>query len=246
MKSISKLSAGLIAVLTIIAPQTVMAVDTTTTDASGICTKLSATKTKIVDRVNNRESALKTKTDARLKSITESRKKVDGTVATNQEQADTNRQEHFDKLLAAATTENQKAAVAEFQKAIEKAVSDRRAANKAARDTFRTGLDSVLSTQKSKVDAAKTVLLSSVDTAIAKAQASCDAGDKKPQIRETLKSELQTAMDTFKNSMGTVGDVSVQVKALVTARQKAFDAAKTAFQAAKDAAKEAFKAAIKQ
>jgi hypothetical protein len=214
-------------------------------ETSPFCTNIVTNVGKLTTSLN----AAKVKVDSartdRVSQQTANRTKWDQELAANRTKSDQQRKDNFTKLEAKATTDAQKTAVKNYESTITDAIAKRRDANDAARATFRSGVDSAISSQNSTINAQSVLLSTAISTAISTAQAACYATPANgPAIRETLQASIKTAKDTFntaRKSDGTIGD---QIQKLTEIRNTAIKANDSAFEAAAKTARDTLKAAF--
>lgn len=158
---------------------------------------------------------------------------------------DAQRAQWYATLLAKATTDAQKSAVAEFQATMEAAVKTRRAAIDASVEAFRSSVDASLSSRTSGMDAAATALKSASDAAIATAKASCDNGTEPAAVREQFTADMKAARGTFQSARQSLEKVRTDASTLAETKNAAIKSAMETFKSAADAAREALLAAFK-
>lgn len=180
----------------------------------------------------------------RLEKLANRRMQSDSSLINIRESSDSKRAEHYAKLLEAATDENHKAAVAVFQQAVEKAVADRRAGLDTARQAYRDGVDALIGDQKVVYEQALLDLQSATDAAIQTAKTACENGNDYNTVKDTLKSELSAARDTFRAAIASREDLKTKLEELRNARKEAFLQVKADFKTALEEAKAVFKAAV--
>jgi hypothetical protein len=176
-----------------------------------------------------------------------SSKRADTDVKRNSERqsADGERQEHYAKMLEQATAENQKAAIAAFQEAVEKAVADRRAVQVAARETYRSGVDAAIASQKESIDEATLSYKTVVESALMAAQASCESGVDVSVVRKTLQDDLKSARELLKTSTNADKNLKEAIEQLIVERKASFETARTTFKTTLDEAKATLEVALR-
>jgi hypothetical protein len=117
---------------------------------------------------------------------------------------DNNRNARFTKLEAKATTDVQKAAVAEFKATVTTGITARRAAIDAAIAVFRSGVDALNTQNKSAIDTAISNFKTAYQAALTKATADCAAGIDSKTVKTTFEASVKTASDTFKTAKDTI------------------------------------------
>ena len=238
---------------TIFASSLVIAVTTTPARAISIpdsakntfCSNIGSNLSKISQSVDTARAKAKTAREDQQKTVADNRAKLSQELAAKRQEWDTKRQENFDALAQKATTDAQKTAVTAYQKTISDAVTKRRAANDAARQTFQTAVSNLIASQKSTADAQATIFASSVSTAITSAQAACLANPTDiTNIKNTLQASLKSARETFNNARKADASIGEQVKQLAQTRIETVKANDAEFLATTKAARETLKAAF--
>ncbi|HEY6737032.1 MAG TPA: hypothetical protein VI322_04935 [Candidatus Saccharimonadia bacterium] len=192
----------------------------------------------------NRFNQLQTQFQQRGDKIKGDFKTVTDTQTNNRSKADAGLAAKFAELEVKATTDDQKAAVTEFEAAIKAAVAARRAAVDAADNTFKQGLLDANATRQAALKAAAADYRAAVQAALDAAKASCAAGTSPATVRDTLKSALDAARAKLEAARKAAGKGDTNLDALKAARKAAVDKANADFRAAVKAALTKLRAAL--
>lgn len=200
------------------------------TKIDAVVTKLAANKQKVQTAWSNQDTKL-----------TEAASATNAKVADARTKAAAARQKEFAALEAKATTDEQKQAVKTYEAAVQQAVTKRQAAYDAARQAFRDGVKSAITTHRTIETSQVTAFLTSASQAANTAKTECADGSATAATRTTLLQSLKTARQTFVSQRKDDAKVSTQIKALITTRNAAFEQANADFKTAlQDAAVKAF------
>ncbi|MEK9151151.1 MAG: hypothetical protein AAB547_00800 [Patescibacteria group bacterium] len=204
-----------------------------TENAEKIASNLAERRGKFEDRRENRANTLETRRDGR-------EAKLDG----NRTEADERRSAMYARLEARATTDAQKAAVAEFKKTVEEAVDTRRDAVDAAIAEFRKGVDAAIAGRKDDMESAVSQFQSEVVAALGKAKSDCADGANPETVKTNFRNSLAAARTALQNDRKDADKVGEQVKKLAETRRiavrKALDDFRSAVEAARVELKKAF------
>ncbi len=209
----------------------------------------------VCSRINDQAQQYKTNIDAK---ISELRDRINGeiqNIQTNREKSDNalqqdrakwaqNRQNIYAELKDKATTDAEKQAVANFQNAIEAAVTTRESAIDAARAAFRQGVNQLVPQHQTD---AKQVLLtfqSSLQSAIEQALSQCSSGINPTTVWATLQSALQAARSARQSGVQQIDKIGPQIQQLAQTRDAAVKQAMQTYQSALRAAVNTLKAAF--
>ncbi len=160
------------------------------------------------------------------------------------ERKDENLEARIARLNGRATTNEQKAAVTAFQKAVAQALADRREVVDAAIAAFRTGVDKAINDHKKATDTTVDARVAAIKAAIAKAKTDCANGVSQETVRENFHAALKAAQEQFKTDRQGIEKVKVQIQVLIETRKAAFAKAQGDFKKALEAAKEDLKQAF--
>jgi hypothetical protein len=243
--SFLKSTGASIFVLAIVLSTTPSAFAQTPDQIANFCARLDTVSTNIQSRITNRESQVdgrkaerKTNFDSR---ISERIAKLN----TYRETRDDMRADRYTKLESRATTDEQKVAVAEFEKDVEAAVAVRKTAVDAALASFRSSAGVLRTTTESNVDAAIDTFKAAIDTAFAKAESDCNSKVGAATIRTNLAADIKAAHETLKATrLSELASVKNQLVTLRATRKATIDAAFGTFRTSLSAATAELKAAF--
>ncbi len=208
------------------------------------CSRLSEFHSKVDQKITNLDTKLEEKINQILTRLGVRWNNRDTRLTEKKEKWDTNRNEHYAKLIERAKTEEQKQAVNKFIEKIEVAVAVRRTAVNAAIQTFRQGLEQARTTRQSSIRTAVSVFKNSVNSAFEKAESDCKKGVDKTAISKELKTSLKNARDKLTDDKQTIEKLGPVMSGLVTTKnqaiQKAFQDFKTVVEEARKELKVAF------
>lgn len=208
------------------------------------CQRLEAQKSKIDQGFYSKETKLEGKREEQKARWEDKWQERDERLAEKRKGAEENRDAHFAKLEERAKTDEQKEAIAEFQKAVKDAVLARQeAVNKAIND-YREGVRKAIEGRKAALDGAIEAFKESVKSAFDKAIADCGSGADPKEVKSALQASLKSAREKLHADRTAVQKVGDSIKPLIEARKAAFDKAKEDFRLAIEKAKEDLKAVL--
>jgi len=182
--------------------------------------------------------------DERQGKLVERRDERDGKVDKHRDSALELRVDAQAKLMARADTDAKKAAVTEYQTSVKAAVDARVAAYKAANDTFREGVDTVVVSRKTIVDNAVSAFRTSMNAALEKAKADCAAGVENATFRADFNASVQAARRKLQADRQGIDSNGDQVRALAKTRNDAHAKALATFKATMEKARADLKLAF--
>lgn len=188
------------------------------------CAKVDTSTTAIDTLLSDKEAAFTNGKTASLKALKESRTASDKALYNARVAANGEYSAQFKALLAGASTDEEKAAVAAFKKATLKAVETRRANVDIAIARYRAGVDAILSARSNSYLSALASLKESIDQSLGCADA-------------------QTSFQAKLAGLGTSGEALSQ---LASARNEKIAAAETKFTATITTAAATLKEALGQ
>lgn len=170
---------------------------------------------------------------------------ADATLNGIREKQDEKRNEMYMRLEEVANKDVAKlAALEDFKKTVEKAVTNRRDVIDNATGDFRKSVDEVVASKKADVTTAIDVFQSSVDTAFKKAEADCaDKADPKT-VRDTLTTSMKDAREKLQESRRSFEKTSESIPVLAEAKKTAINEAMQDFTATIEKARTDLKAAF--
>ena len=195
---------------------------------------MEAQQNRLTERYRN---AVEKRSDRSGKTV-EHRDSRDARLDENRAEQDAERMQWYEGLLAKADTDAERAAVAEFKAAMEKAVADRRTAVDVALETFRSEVDKLVAGKKSGTDTAATNFKTAYDKAIADAKSACegDSPDSKA-VRSAFMDAMKDARGDFQETRSGVAGIGEQVKALAATKNAAIKTAMESFKTTAQAAR---------
>jgi hypothetical protein len=221
-------------------------VDGTTTRAQqNFCSRLPGLATQTQDATAQRIAHLEEQKAKQFNRIADNRERKDDRLLHNRSEWDSNRTEHYDKLLARATTTAQKEAIAKFQSTVEKLVKERRDAMDKAHTTFRTGVDTITTSRKTSVERAITTFKNTSDAALSQAKTDCDVGNNPRVIREAYRTSTEAARKKMQDDRRAIEKTRASIEPLIEARRAAVEKALATFKAGIEQARTELKAAFK-
>lgn len=209
-----------------------------------ICSKLSEYESKIDQSTGARLKNLSSVRDDRDKKVIGAREKRTQRLAENRIRWDENRKEQYAKMQEFAKDSLQKQAVAAFVRAIDDAISIRRAAIDKALNDFNAGFQQTKAANDSVVNTAITAYRNAIKAAFDRAKTDCASGIDQKTIRQNLQSDLKATRENFQQDKQSIQKPSATLESLVAARKAAIQKAVSDFQAAVEKARSDFKAAI--
>ncbi|HQV64916.1 MAG TPA: hypothetical protein PKZ56_01665 [Candidatus Paceibacterota bacterium] len=207
------------------------------------CTGLTNRANGWMNTINEKNVKIDLRRNEQLNKKTQNRSDRDTKIEQHRDGWDNNRGDRFEKLEAKATTDAQKAAVAEFKSTVTTAISTRRSAIDSAISTFRSGVDALNTSNKTAIDAAITNFKTAYQAALTKATADCAAGVDSKTVKATFESSIKAAHETFKATKESIVKKTA-IEALGATRKaavtKAVEDFKTVLQAAQQKLQLAF------
>lgn len=214
----------------------------TKVEGGQLCTVgLASLKTRLLAELDKRKSTRETKRDEISSKRAEDKANWEARIASARTTADAKRDAEFQALQDKATTETKKQAVAIFVSTVKAAIATRRASFEKARETFRKGVDELVTTHKTQADSQVSAYRLSVANAFTKAETSCASGTSGPEVLATLKTDLANARKTYQDGRQTDTTFAEQIKALEKTRKAALESAQKAFKETVEAARESLK-----
>lgn len=214
---------------------------------NAFCEKLAEMSSKLGQKISDSSAKVFEKRTEAMKNLQQKRTDLDKDILKEREGWDDNRKEFYAKIDEKADTDAKKAALLVFKNAVEKAVSDRRAAINTAQDAFRAGVDALIEDRKEAVESLVEKYKAAIQAAIANSTGDCATqGADATKIRERLMTELKAARQQYNSDKQEIDKIGEQLKALIDARKAAFEKAKSDFKAALEKAKSDLKIAFGQ
>ncbi len=163
----------------------------------------------------------------------------------SREDLDTKRSIQYEKLIARAKTDLQKKAVADFQLLVDKATETKRQKIDAAEKIFTSGVASSLSAGNPGLARGATVFIDSLTQAERAATDDCARGKDPKTVRDTFRTSLKNARETFGASRAEASSSKAMITTLhadfVAETAKAEHAFKETLTRAEDTLRQAFR-----
>ncbi len=204
--------------------------------AKGICLRIDEILSKTNERISRKEERINARIQEGSRNVEKNREQGNENLARFRVKTDQWREDSYEKLEGKTVTDEQKAAVEKFKKAIETAVETRRDAINTAIDTFRDGVDKAKTDHKSSAGEATNTYRNSVRTAFEKAKSDCKVGVDSKTVRANLHASLQSARGQLKEDKAGVAKFRDSMQNLISAKKSAFEKAISDFKAAIQAA----------
>lgn len=211
--------------------------------SSQFCATIANRVVKINKGIDAKQDTLEIRRHDKLNKKSAERASRDAQVAEHRQDADGERADKINTLESKASTDAQKAAIAQFKTTMTTALATRRSAVDAAITTFRKGVDSVTANRTTSVDTALANLKAARLAAVTKAQADCTSGVDSKTAKATFDASIKTAQTEFQTAKaGFVkkDDITNLSTARKTAIEKAINDFKVTRAAAVTTLKQAF------
>jgi hypothetical protein len=209
------------------------------------CSVYSDKAAKTAQMVTNNQVKFDTRQANQMAKMAKNRSNVDQKLSNTRLTADQKRAQAMAKLLAkGSTTDVQKAAITAYQVAIEKAVSERRAAVDIAISTYRIAVDQALANRTANVNQATSTYAAAVQAAYAKALSDCQVNVNSKTVKTNLNAALKAARLAFTANHQSITKLQAIISPLAKTRQQAIVGAESAFKTAVTNATAALKVAF--
>jgi hypothetical protein len=212
-------------------------------NGSNFCTMITKNQGDFVNHFDERLLTLKQRRDDRALQVTQRRGDRDEKRTDHRETKEENFSERYAKLDEMATTDAQKAAVAQFKTSINQAISARTTAINTAVTSFRNGIDQIRTSRKTMADSLIATLKSTKDAAFAKAQSDCASNVDPKTAKATFEASVTAAHNAFvagRKALDAKSDINTLTEARKSALQAALNTFKTNVEAARTQLKTAF------
>ncbi len=210
--------------------------------AGSICVRYDKEVKKFRDKVEETSSKVDTSFADRTKRLSSTTVSSDTVEA--RKKADSQLDSKLADLDEVVKTDDQRQAVTDFKAAIKAAVTARRAAVDEANSTYRAAVRQAVTARQAQLTAAKSTYRKQVEAAVAQAKASCTAGANPETVRQTLNTRLAAARATLQTARKSTPKVGASLAAAKQARKDAVEKANAAFKAAVAEAVSKLKAAL--
>ncbi len=206
----------LTSIVSIFGPQTTLAQQSTD---NIFCSRLSSISSRLNSQIDQKITSINNTRADKEKKLNEIFSKRDQDISDTQAKWDSNRQEHYTKLLEKSQTDSQKQAINAFKSSVEVSIAERRQSVDKVVDTYYDNVIGIISVRNNSIDVAIADYKSSVATALAKAQASCDAGNDSETVRKELKSDIEGARNEIQSIAFGESSIVATTKAVQLAGQ---------------------------
>lgn len=162
--------------------------------ATAFCENIDTARANVLARLTertpdgNRRGQYETRRNERLEKL-----------GTNRENRDQNRDTKYERLRAAADTDEKKAAVEEFIDTVESLVATRKTAVDAAIAVFEETVDGLLDEREDAVATYAETIEDEINRIFDEAEAACEDGDSAADVRTAIQSGLSTMREDIKN-----------------------------------------------
>ena len=187
-----------------------------------------------------RQSQFTEKKTEQVAARKEEREENDTELAEKRALALDRRERMYQNLMNKAETDEEKAAVTQFQNAVEKAVADRQAAIDAAKGAFRNGVDAARASRQADGSQALAAFKNDMQQALSQAKADCEAGKEQSEVRQAYQEALVSARTELKETRAKNG-LGETVSQLAKTRTEAVKKALTDYRSALETAFAALK-----
>ncbi len=205
--------------------------------AAQFCTNLSTRADGWATKIDAKTAKVDINRNEQINKKAENRADRDARLDQHRDGWDNNRSARFAKLEAKATTDAQKAAVAEFKATVTAGITARRTAIDSAIAAFRSGVDALNTSNKTAIDLAITNFKTAYQAALTKATADCAAKVDPKTVKATFEASVKAASDTFKAAKDAIIKKSA-VEALAATRRTAVNKAISDFKVVLQAAQQ--------
>ena len=211
-----------------------------------ICLRLENYQSTLLKRFEARKTQLQQRSSIKQTNIATRRQQGTDRLSGRREKRTDNLEEHFAKLEERGNTDEQKLAIAEFQRVIRAEVETRRTAVDMAMQEFREAMDELIARRKNETSGAAENLAEAMKNAVANAVAECKTSDNPQSVFEALKQELRQIQEQFKQDKQAIDKIGGEARVLAQTRNEAVRKAVEEFRAAVEAAAQDLKKAFEQ
>jgi len=212
--------------------------------AEKTCEQLSNQATQIQNRLTEQISKLTQKRSEIGENV---QARVTERTATQTEKRagwDTNKESRWEKLRAAAKTDERKEAVETFITAIQNAVEIKRDAIDKIITKFRAEVKAEIASRKGSNDTALTAYENQVASLVSQIKSDCSAGKDAKEIRSDFRDGIKQTRETFKNSRQTKEQLQTGISPVKDARKAELQAVIDTFKASIETAKTELRSAF--
>lgn len=213
-----------------------------TPGSKGFCSELDRALTYL----DTKAVKIDTKKQTRESTVDQKRVEMRSGVDQNRAENKAKRENQFTELRSRATTETQKAAVEAFIKSMEQALSVKNAAMDAVIAKHRAEVDKITTSRRADTEKAMATLKTSVEAAKTKAKTDCAGGVANDTARNTLKTSVEGAMQTFRTTVQGIEKVKDVAQSERDARKAEVDTIEATFKKSIEQARKDLKNAFSQ
>lgn len=193
------------------------------------CEKISILENKIGQKTSLNKSQIETKKQERLQKWQTYLDQMDAKMMEIRTRKEANLKVHFDMLEEKAETEEQKNAVAEFEKSLQTALATRNTSIDATLSQFRVEVKKLQTERKTELEKEVSAFLSSQKEAFSKAKLDCASGVDSETVKNDLKKSLTSEKEEFQVVKSNAEKNRMQMQMLIQTRNQAMQEAKDAF-----------------
>lgn len=213
---------------------------------ANFCAQLSTISTRLNSQVDKKIDNIGTIQDSKTARLTQVFDERNSKLAQSRAKWDENRNQHYQKLYDNAKNDDQKKAIDQFRATVEAAVVKRRTVIDQSISTYRDNIAGSLSSRQGSLEGVINGYKSDLSAAQARAQSSCSSGTSSSVVRQTFRSDLQTARTNLQNGKQGIEKIGTEISEATKVRQAAIDQAVNTFKTTLQNAKEDLKAALGQ
>jgi G:T-mismatch repair DNA endonuclease (very short patch repair protein) len=240
MKTVYKISTALVAVSFVFSPFFVFAQNAAPRQqatGAAFCSRLENLSSETLSKMAERETKIEAARSQRQSNLGSRRQERDINLDGLRDKWEQNREEHYAKIEARLTTEDQKQALAVFKSAIEDAVTSRQTSVDRAISAFRSGIDAKISARKTAIDKAVSDFKTAVSAAYEKAEADCSGGADSRSVRQTLVASLKAAKEKYASDRREAEKIITSAEELTKVKNEAIRKAVADFKIAVEKAR---------
>jgi hypothetical protein len=205
-----------------------------TAPVSAVCMKADKAATTLDTLISEKESRFSESKAARAESLAASRKESDKALYAARVAANATYAAEFKALLAQASTDEERAAVASFKKTVMQAVETRRANVDLAIKNYRAGVDAILASRAGAYASALATLRTQIDDSLDETKFDCAPN-----------TNIRNARTKFQGTIASLSAATEQLAALAATRDEKLAAIDAKFDGTLEASSAKLKAVLK-
>lgn len=213
-----------------------------TTSQNGFCSQIDKVLVMINERGGTAAAKRADGQATRENKRTETRSEVD----TRRSENDVKKNAQLAELNKRATNEEQKNAIATFTKSLTDALTVRNKAVDALLLAHRSDVDAAIASRKEAMDKALATLSADIEKAKTQAKTDCTNNVQSDTVRNTLKTSIMKAQETFKTTVGAIEKVRDVSETSRTAKKDELAKIEATFKTNIEAARNHLKETMKQ